>query len=346
MPKTPSSPGDIPAASRFDIAAQRQRLGRSLSEVYVPTGRDRALAQEFGWLVDHVAMVKAGDHSAGGIVAVVGDPGAGKTRAVSHALDRIPDLRGDGTVRVLAPSPCTSKELGRSILRGLGYELKQQRLTEPEVWHMVRCQLQGCGISFVWVDEAHHAMGRCNHANLMVLRDTLKSLVQQRDWPIGLIVSGLPVVSDLLGGDRQIERRSRTLSFERMTFPAQAPLIREILERLVVGQARMRLHEEVNTEEFLHRLCHAVEGCFGSLVDTCRTAALLAFQRNGGRIGGDDIVVDLRDFAMAYAGERGCADDQNIFLVKGWQEIDPANSRLRHIPVPPQKTVAPGKRRP
>ncbi|TWB64233.1 ATP-binding protein [Nitrospirillum viridazoti] len=341
MSKTHPRPGSAASTtSRADIAAQRQELGRRLSEVYLPTGRDRSLAQELGWLVDHVVMARAGGHSAGGIVAVVGDAGAGKTRAVSHALDRIPELQGNATLRVLAPSPCTPKELGRSILRGLGYELRQQRLTEPEIWHMVRCQLQAAGVSFAWVDEAHHAMGRCSEAHLMVLRDTLKSLVQQRDWPVGLVVSGLPIVSGLLGGDRQIERRSRTLSFDRMAFPAQAPVIREILERLVVGQARMRLHEEVATDdEFLHRLCHGAEGCLGSIVDMCRAAVLFAFQRNG-----PDTVVDRRDFAIAYQGERGCTDDQNIFLVRDWLEIEPSNSRLREAPLNPREKVAHGKR--
>lgn len=319
-----------------DHRRRRAELVTRISDKYLRIGRDKQLSDELAQLVDGTIASIDGGHPEGRMLVVTGDPGAGKTWAIERALASIPGLSEKSLVSFVAPRPCTLKQLGRSFLNALGYPL-QRDLLEHLTWEKVRHQLPLMRKQFVWIDEMHHAMGK-NEDELAKLCDTLKNVMQQRTWPVSFILSGLPLVSTFVGRDRQVERRSRTVRFERLTFPENAKLMGKTVAAVIETHAGMTLNGLI-TDEFLHRLCRATEGGFGSTIHMTRMAILRAFDREN-----FDGSVTINDFAKAYAAERGCDSSQNIFLAEKWYEIEPSNSRLADEPEPPAEE-APVKRR-
>jgi hypothetical protein len=182
-----------------DHRRRRAELVKRISDKYFHTGRDRQVVDELTQLVDGTIASIDGNHPEGRMVVVVGDPGAGKTWAVERALASISGLKDGPLLSLVAPRPCTLKQLGRSILHALDYPL-QRDLLEHLTWEKVRHQLALRRKQFVWIDEMHHAMGK-NEDELAKLCDTLKNVMQQRNWPVSFILSGLPLVADP-GGER------------------------------------------------------------------------------------------------------------------------------------------------
>jgi len=305
-------------------SARRRRfeLSQRLCRRYIPRSRDRDLIREVKQWVD-LTLVSIGEaHPEGRILAVTGASGAGKTRAIERAINAVPGLN-QAILAVTAPRPCTLKQLGREILKGLGYPL-QRDLKEHLTWEKVRDHLEPNQVRVVWVDELQHTLDGKNGSQVAAISDTFKNLVQRRTWPISFLLSGLPVVSGFLGRDRQIERRSRTVEFAPITFPGSARLIRTVLlPSLIEEDAGMRIGD-LATDEFVHRLCHASAGAFGVAADLVRSAVLNAIDRKD-----FDGSIQLVDFGAAYAAERGCERSENIFLVQNWHEVLPENSRLR-----------------
>jgi hypothetical protein len=303
---------------------RRFELSKQLGARHITTLRDRTLGTEVARWVDLTLASLAGRHPEGRILAVIGASGAGKTWAIERVIDSVPGLDAS-ILTVTAPRPCTLKQLGRETLKELGYPLKRE-LLEHLTWEKVRDQLEANAVRFVWLDEFQHTLDGKNDTQVTAISDTLKNLVQRRNWPISFLLSGLPVVADFLGRDRQIERRSRTIEFRPVTFPASVDMVRDRLLRVIVEtDAAMRLGD-LASDEFIHRLCHAAGGAFGVAVDLTRSAVLTAIDRSD-----FDGAILIEDFAAAYATERGCERSENVFLAPNWHEIRPENSRLRTI---------------
>jgi hypothetical protein len=301
---------------------QRFDLSRRLYSRYIATLRDKTLGSELKRWVDGTIASLTGAHPEGRILAVTGESGTGKTWAIERAIDSVPGLK-EATLCVTAPRPCTLKQLGRTILKDMGYELRRD-LYEHIVWEKVRDHLEGNGLRFLWIDELQHTLASKGDPQVAAISDTFKNLVQRRSWPVSFLLSGLPVVSSFLGRDRQIERRSRTLEFGPLVFPGSAGLIRNaLLTTIVETDAGMRLGD-LATDEFIHRLCHATGGALGVVIDLIRSAVLQAAERTD--FSGSILV---GDFAAAYAAERNCERSENVFLSPRWHEIWPENSRLR-----------------
>lgn len=299
----------------------RFELLQQLGEKYITTGRDRLLLGQINFMVDRTLASLTSSRPEGRVVFVIGESGAGKTWAIEQTITKVPGLQ-EQLLCVTAPRPCDLTQLGRAILAKLGIVPKRE-LKEHLVWELVREHLERNRIRFVWIDELQHLFKNLNEETLGRVSDTIKNLVQRREWPIGFIISGLPVMS-LLAEDRQIERRSRSLSFQRLSFPNHVRHMRRGVMAIIEKHAAMTADPAIATDEFIHRLCHAAEGAFGVVLSLAKDAVTEAVSRedfNG--------IVRVADFAYAYEMERNCEPSQNIFTVDNWYEIVPGNSRLR-----------------
>ncbi len=300
-------------------------LKRRIANRHLASRRDAELLSEIQALVEDTVVAIDAPKPEGRILVVVGEPGAGKTKSIDHALRKVPGLFDGPLLCVEAPSPCTLKQLGRNILLQLGYPLRRD-LREHITWELVRAQLKSTATRIVWIDEMHHAVTKPRVGELEKVSETLKNVVQQRDWPVSLILSGRESLSYFIGQDRQIERRSRTIRFEPMGWPRDSALIMRMVEVVVESHAGMKAEYLRHESEFAGRLCHAAEGCYGTILAITRQAIYTAHAR-----GDTDRRVLISDFASAYAAERGCSAIENVFLVEKWHEVVPANSRMRNL---------------
>lgn len=297
--------------------------------VYIGHKRDMTLEDELDRLIESCRMsisfdldhrARVGRLAEGRILAVMGKPGAGKTRALERLFRKREDVWGAACglensqlISVKAPSPCTLKQLGNALLKALGYDL-QRDLKENVVWDMVRQRLQICGVRYVHIDEVQHAVENANRTELQKVRDTLKALLQQVTWPVWLILSGKPSFASFIEGDTQLKRRSRFVLFGDLTLADDAKLVRNTVSSIVEKAASLRLKPSLD-DSFLARLIHAAEGQFGTTVEFVQDAIEEAFLEGSA-------VVKLDHFATAYEARSGCARDRNVFTSEQWHLID------------------------
>jgi hypothetical protein len=306
------------AATLTDADKRRVEILDRVHDTYLRTRRDAELRKQIQFLVEGSLRLREGRRIEGRALIVIGESGAGKSWTVAHAVDDRPEFKPTGDfrpfVRFVAPRPCTLKQLGRELLRELGYAIERD-LPEHITWEKVRERLKALRVRFVWIDEMQHAM---TGTDVQKLRDTIKNVMQQNDWPVSFILSGLPTLVDFLMGDFQFQRRKRVIRLSDLEFPLHAQVIRWILENIVLKRAGMTLAAELTEDEFVHRLCYAGCGRFGMIVTLVRNALEEALSEKLA-----EGPVAIRHFATSYSALTGCEPAQNVFIAEQWEKIDP-----------------------
>ena len=325
---------------------QRARLMAEVNSRYFATARDTELEREVQTLVEGAAVTANGFETERRALFVIGETGAGKTRAVDRVIDAMEEFRPVETpttvtcpiVRIVAPKPCTLKMLGAEILRGLGYPLIRD-IREGVLWGMVRHQLKERRVRFIQIDEGQHMLNWRNEAEMEKLSDTLKNVMQQRDWPVRLIVGGLPELADFLQRDGQLRRRSHVVHLKNLKFPRDAKLLGWLAATIVRDHAGMEFGFEVS-DEFLARLCRASWNQFGIVTQIVRGAVEQALLEDR-----PQTEVTARHFARSYAAFSGCQPSENIMTAANWTEIVPQNALQRDAEDGTENEPAPRPRR-
>ncbi|WFU49176.1 TniB family NTP-binding protein [Sinorhizobium terangae] len=316
----------------LDPARQRrvEILGR-MQTAYVSTPRDKQLDFAFDSLIDNVAAALFGKAAKRRAIFIVGESGSGKTTAVEKHIAKRPQfaprITADGEeVRSLisfeAPKPLTLKGLARAGLAALNYHVAHKNITEQEIFDLWKQQLRENRVLYLWIDEMQHVLRGNTTKEIQNVADVLKSLVQIDGWPLHLILSGVPALAQFvhLAGDtdRQLKERSNLIEMRPMSYPEDAGRVRKIMLKIVTQDAELNA-EDLDSDEFVHRLMHACNGAFGSTIQLVRAACEHALRL-------DQKKVAPLNFAVAYAYASGCRPSQNIFTAERWQDIAPDNS--------------------
>lgn len=323
---------DTVARLRALQTPERIAKSQALSTVwrgYYPLPRDEWLKSELEDLVDGFILTQAeaeakdepatGRLGEGRSVVVLGPSGTGKTRALHRVFAGMREfdgyMRRDGTsilLSVVAPSPCRLKLLGHTLLRALGYETARD-LRENVVWDLVRHQLRVRNVRFIWIDELQHLFQSAHAGEVQKVLDTLKALMQTPDWPVWLILSGLPQIADVIETDVQIRRRCAILRFLPLSLVEDRKAITSIFS-LYSTRAKVRPRQPPEDEFFL-RLLHASHGAAGLMIELVQDAVVTAVREKAAE-------VEPAHFASVYRRRTGCPDDRNVFLVEDWASVD------------------------
>ncbi|MFB9222681.1 TniB family NTP-binding protein [Paracoccus cavernae] len=144
--------------------------------------------------------------------AVIGNSGDGKSAMIRRNLARLEGFRertpqSDGNyLAVNVPPEATIKSLATDILAKTGYGKVASSAKAHELWKMVRHRLIFCGISLLWIDEAHHLLRGGAGRDLAGALQALKKLMQEESG-VAVIVSGIPKLRELLLTDPETSRR-------------------------------------------------------------------------------------------------------------------------------------------
>ncbi len=160
--------------ARLPSDAQLDAVMTKILAAYFPLHRDQDLEDEIGELIESARLsdssrVRGGTGPVGRLaegraLVLTGGSGSGKSRALQRAFaqrDAFVDRSGIGSSllrSVTAPSPCTLRQLGKSVLAQLGYE-PQRDLKENVVWQMTHHHLRLRGVRFLHIDELQHRGG-------------------------------------------------------------------------------------------------------------------------------------------------------------------------------------------
>jgi len=299
----------------------------ALYETYVISARDKRLADQLDRLLDGALLtqsVSPGKRFEGRALFVTGESGAGKSRSLAYLFSKRPMLAPKETplgtmmplVSVVAPSPCTLRQLAQSILETVGY-VAGKDLKENVAWRIVKHQLRERRVLILHIDELQHALQSVAPQEHQKVLNTLKNIMQDDTWPMRLILSGLPDLKRMARKDPQIPFRSRFFSCDKLSIPHDVKFVRFLLKAILETRLGFDI-KHIQSDEFYLRLCHAAENLTGRIVRITQGAAEEVIY--SGRK-----VVEEADFAAAYALISGCDRDENVFLVRKWDQIDPSN---------------------
>ncbi|MXQ12353.1 ATP-binding protein [Microvirga makkahensis] len=342
----PNSGRDADAVSRMRrLQLERRTSSRALMagvlSVYITTTRDKVLETELDSLIDSFLLVQeASDGGAsrqvgrlreGRALTITGQAGAGKTRTLERHFLKREEFAGYGDrnsdcvlISVSTPSPCTLRLLGQEVLDELGYDTTR-KLDENVVWEMVQHQMALRGVHFLHIDELQHVLQTRNPVEIRKVQDTLKRLMQNKTWPVWLILSGLPEIGRFFADDEQVWRRSRHVVLNDLTLEADAELVRRLITDYGKEKAKLSVNE-VNGDPFIARLLHAALGRFGIVIEVIQDAIREAL------MGGANSL-QIKHFEAAYSARTGCPADANVFTASGdWWLIRPREGLVREEP--------------
>ncbi len=303
----------------------------ALSNIHVETQREEDLRAAFDRLFawDETAVkpryFTKGLETRG--LAVVGDPGSGKTELVSHFLanhERFrlgADLEEAGCLHVTVPSPATLKSVGLEILKALGYSKVSDRRERWAIWEMVKHRLSLLGVRVLWIDEAHDLYASGSAREQEDLLKTLKSLMQG-DHAVVVILSGTKPVAELLKTDRQVGRRFSKIHLPPVTVASDG----EAIERFLRGTcSRVGLDVEIDSD-LIHCLIAAAQSQFGLVIEISIGAIEMALYDGSAKL-------SRQNFVDYWRIEQGCAVEANVFWSNRFGEFEDATAAAV-----PQKT--------
>lgn len=253
-------------------------------------------------------------------IALVGGSGSGKSTLIRHLREACA-----GTVRddpdtqefasQLVPSPATMKSVGTSILHALGYPLARDK-SAPVIWGMVGDQLHRRQTLFLHLDEAQDLARYQTDRERQAVVNTLKSMMENRTWPVSLILSGTIGLKKIINQDTQLARRIYPVAIPRLRVPRHVKAVFELTQRYA-ERGTLTVGPDLAGDEFPRRLLHAGDYEFGLVAEIIVQAACCALRARGR---GSVLVVE--DFAHAYKKRTGAVPLLNPFLATDFTAIN------------------------
>ncbi|MFJ6326103.1 MULTISPECIES: TniB family NTP-binding protein [Hyphomicrobiales] len=328
-------------------AADRAKKRGGLYSAYITSDRHQRVERAVSKIVENAAASVHGTSGRRRALFVIGESGSGKSTALQNTLLKRAELqpyRNDEGEMISPmiyfdmPKPLKLRLLATKIIKATGYPLiNADRIPEYDLFELAKRVLKEYSVLVLFIDEAQHALKETDKATIRNLADILKSLLQIEDWPLHLVLAGVPALAKFIEHEPQLRNRSLVVELERVTFPGDLERIRVIAQGIiethagmkvdgallqdmevedVVGGRKVKKVRKALTEDLVHRLIHASEGGFGTIIDLVRMACDFAIE-----VGSD--VVGLAHFVECYDFLTGCQPHHNIFLAADWKDLTP-----------------------
>ncbi len=186
-----------------------------------PFNRAEDLAEAVTWCAtDYYTKASIGGRFEARGIIVIGESRQGKSTEIDRMLTQfndgstvMPDGRPAKIVSCLLSGKVTLKDLGYEILNVLGYPLKGYH-NQRDIWAKVRKYAELQGVIGIHFDECQHVFTQGDSLTNQKILDSFKSLLKDQQWPLMLILSGVPSLATHIRKEEQLDRLLRTVSFE------------------------------------------------------------------------------------------------------------------------------------
>lgn len=266
------------------------------------------------------AAISLGNRMEARCIAILGASGSGKTTATDRLFEGrhdliLPDAGEDiaEVIRLQVPSPATLKYVGSTMLSALGYPLERDK-SAGIIWDQVRQFLHRRRTLFVHLDEAQDLYTNKGSSTRNDVVNTLKILMNNKAWPVGLILSGTPDLAAMINSDIQLKRRTDVINLDAVTWASHGADVRDLFEGFV-AQSGLIPDEELADDAFLKRLVHASGNEFGLTIDMLLCGIEEALYSSVQQLG-------LGHYAEAFRRKAGCIPAFNPFLATDYLSID------------------------
>lgn len=306
---------------------------QGMQDRYFGLPRDEILSLTARSLLSSVAAQRGGRIHVPGkrrIITITGESNAGKTRALVEHFVRAKELQpyidenGNEINPLLifdAPSPCTPKLLAISGLKALGIRVNSN-MGEGDAWEAFRTALKAHKIMVLCIDEAQHAIDAANVLERYKVANALKLMVQMPDWPLRLVLVGVPPLDFFVASHKQLKERNYPIRFDPLESTEAIAIVTDKLSKVIRDQGGLEMSPDLSSADFVPRLLHAASNEFGGVIQLIRDATEIAL-RDGNQ------TVTIEEFATAYQASSGCRPQENVFRALNWSEIDVASAPLR-----------------
>lgn len=296
-------------SSTFIIPAYAE-TNANLEEAHFPLDRGLELQGNFARVFSrHLGLIRRGQRFEAKGLLVTGPSGAGKTTEIEDMLKRfnkeaipLPDGRSAKFAGCFLTAKGSWKDLGSTTLKALGYPITDKtRRTQFEIWNLVVEQAKLQGVIGIHFDEAQHILRGRSEKEMLIILDAFKTLMKSQDWPLMLVLSGVPELDDYVRCERQLDRLLNRVQFHDIDLDSATEepasdyqVLNEIVGSYAI-RARLKLSDYLLTGDFLHRLATAG-----------------AFQWG--------LVIQLVLGAMAAAGDRGSEEVDVDDFIEAWRQ--------------------------
>ena len=162
---------------------------------------------------------------------------------------------------------------GRKTLRALGYPISEKsRLSQAEIWERVVFQAEVQGVVGIHYDEAQHILRKKPDGERLAILNSFKTLMKSNDWPLILILSGVPELANYVREEPQLFRLMTQVSFGdiNLTSMGEVPagdyqFVHEIVGSFAL-EAGLAVDDDLLGLEFYHRLVTAGAFRWGLLI--------------------------------------------------------------------------------
>lgn len=305
-------------------------LSTDFSKRHYPLNRSKSLQGSFAFLFrQHLGGLRSGGRFETESLMVTGPSGSGKTKEISDMIKRfnqseakLPDGKPALFIECILDAMGSWKDLGKAILRAMGYPISQSsRATRTEIWARVAYQAQERGIVGIHFDEAQHILRGKSETERLATLDAFKTLMKLPDWPLMLILSGVPELSDYVKEEPQLFRLMTCVSFSDIDLfmrddnelPPDYTVIHEIVGSYALT-AGLSVEATIQTQDFYHCLATAAAFRWGLLIDLAFGAATHA------KLTGKTFV-SPEDFVEVWVGKTGMNRAVNPFTHVGYQTM-------------------------
>ncbi|WP_138924576.1 AAA family ATPase [Sulfitobacter sp. BSw21498] len=232
---------------------------------------------------------------------VTGQSRIGKSRELNSLIRKfnesetlMPNGRPAKIVSCLLSGQVTFKDLGIKTLRALGYDLHRTR-TQEYIWKRVVDQAERQGVIGVHYDECQHVFIDGAKSNKIFL-DSFKSMMKERHWPMMLILSGVPTLSNYIRSYEQLEKLVDPVHFDEIRLKRDSD---QLVKLLYCYADRVEMNiDELVTPDFLARLDHACSHRWGLVIELL-IKTLVEVKLSGKN------ELEVNDFAVQFAAKTG-----------------------------------------
>ncbi len=301
-----------------------RKIVQDLRAAYVPNDAYCKLEQYFRMLLEQRrADMEDGSASKLRGIVLIGRSGSGKTTAIQHLIRSNHELiRTDPSqdicefISLQVPSPATMKFVGTAVLQAAGYPLTRDK-SASSIWDMVRQQLMFRKTLFLHLDEAQDLTRFQTGNERRSVVNTLKSLMENSSWPVGLILSGMPEFKTIINQDPQLSRRLYPVKIDRLNEFRNVGGVIDLVRRYAV-RAGIGMEEELAGENFAQRLIHAADYEFGLMAELVVQSITLALSKEG-----LSTILRQSHFADVFHMRSAAVDGLNPFIAEDFRRIDP-----------------------
>lgn len=286
-------------------------------------------------------------------LALVAPTGSGKTRTLEWVFSELEQLSASADpgppnpvkiASVRVRTPATLRTAAEAVMHEIGYPTTTRSMTDATIsvlWEQVHYQLRELKITILHFDEAQDIWGNANKPQRRAVINTLKSLSQNKEWPVILVLSGTEELKEMLNEDQQLGRRIKPTELRPITKATDGKTIRAVIDSYT-AEVGLQGFAELDPK-FIDRFFVACCNRLGIAIDIIISAiqqAVLA----------DDVELSDHHFVGAFTHISECDAAMNPFASENWREIDASVLFAKEEDLPedapaPQKSPRLGKAR-